>query len=220
VNRVNGKPGEFGELTADYSLVKTRIEERLGAFDRIWAEGNDADIFYELVFCILTPQSKPALCWEAVKRLKNANLFSRPFLSGKEILPFLYGVRFKYKKSDFVLEAKESFKNRGIKKHLSGFPNLDETRKWLFQNVKGIGIKEAGHFLRNIGIGGELAILDRHVLRFLETSGVIDKIPSSLTENRYLEIERKMRLFADKIGIGMSHLDFLLFYRATKMIFK
>ncbi len=192
----------------------------MSAFDRIWADGNDADIFYELVFCILTPQSKPGLCWEAVKRLRNANLFSTPFLSGKEILPLLYGVRFKYKKSEFILETKELFKTREIKKHLSGFHDMNAIRKWLFQNVKGIGIKEAGHFLRNIGIGGELAILDRHVLRFLETAGVIDKIPSSLTENRYLEIERKMRRFADKIGICMSHLDFLLFYRATGKIFK
>jgi N-glycosylase/DNA lyase len=204
----------------DYTGIIPRIQERLAVFDSLWEKGTDSDIFYELVFCILTPQSKPELCWEAVKRLKNADVFS--LRSGKEILNHLYGVRFKYKKSGFVFEAKERFEKDtiGIKKRLSGFKTVFEARMWLVRNVKGIGIKEASHFLRNIGIGGELAILDRHVLRFLESAGVIKRIPSSLTGRQYLEIEKKMGRYAEGIGIRMSHLDFVLFYRATGKIFK
>jgi N-glycosylase/DNA lyase len=208
------------ELLKEYSIIKSRIEERLHVFKTIWEKGTDVDVFYELVFCILTPQSKPEMCWEAVKRLKNSDLFLLE--TDKEILTCLYGVRFKYKKSGFVLEARRLFETKpeGIKKHLSGFENINEARKWLVQSVKGIGIKEAGHFLRNIGLGGELAILDRHVLRFLMSAEVINEIPRSLTETRYMQIEKKMRQYAKKIGIQMSHLDFLLFYKATGKIFK
>ena len=39
--------------------------------------------------------------------------------------------------------------------------------------VKGLGYKEASHFLRNIGVKGH-AILDKHVMRCLAEIGVID----------------------------------------------
>jgi len=38
--------------------------------------------------------------------------------------------------------------------------------EWLVKNLTGLGYKEAGHFLRNIG-SGKIAILDRHILRNL-----------------------------------------------------
>lgn len=37
--------------------------------------------------------------------------------------------------------------------------------------------KEASHFLRNVGFGEDVAILDRHILRNLERLAVIDEIP-------------------------------------------
>jgi thermostable 8-oxoguanine DNA glycosylase len=44
-------------------------------------------------------------------------------------------------------------------------------------NVKGIGYKEAGHFLGNIGFNQDLAILDRHILKNLKKLGVINAVP-------------------------------------------
>jgi N-glycosylase/DNA lyase len=83
-----------------------------------------------------------------------------------------------------------------------------------------MGYKEASHFLRNIGMGEDLAILDRHILKNLKILGVISEIPVSLTRNKYLEIEIKMRDFAENVKIPMSHLDLLLWYKETKEIFK
>lgn len=213
-------PFSAKELVEEYLRIKTQIEERLHFFDSIRENASDNEIFYELVFCILTPQSRPELCWEAVLRLKDADIFS--LKEGKDVLEHLYGVRFKYKKSEFVIEARQWMKSlpNGLKSYLTGFKKIEDARDALVKNVKGIGIKEAGHFLRNIGIGCELAILDRHVLRFLVAAKVIAEIPSSLTISRYAEIEKKMRMYARKIKIPMSHLDFVLFYRATGKIFK
>jgi len=142
--------------------------------------------------------------------------------NSETVLEHLYGVRFKYKKSEFAQEAKQMFfgTGRGIRETLSGFSDIVELRNWLAASVKGIGVKEAGHFLRNIGLGGQLAILDRHVLRYLMEAGVIKAVPSSLTPARYWEIEKKMTAHARRLGITMSHLDFVLFYRATGLIFK
>ena len=81
-------------------------------------------------------------------------------------------------------------------------------------------IKESSHFLRNIGLGEDLAILDRHILRKLLKANVIEKMPGSMSEKRYLEIEGRMRRFANEIGIPLSHLDIVIWYSATGSIFK
>ena len=83
-----------------------------------------------------------------------------------------------------------------------------------------MGYKEASHFLRNIGLGKDLAILDRHILRNLQNLGVINEIPKTLSKNKYLEIEEKMRVFSKNIGIPLDHLDLLLWFKQTGRIFK
>jgi len=65
-----------------------------------------------------------------------------------------------------------------------------------------------------------LAILDRHILKNLKKLSVIENIPGSLSRRSYLDIERKMRDFAEEIGIPMAHLDFVLWYRETREVFK
>ena len=86
--------------------------------------------------------------------------------------------------------------------------------------MKGIGYKEASHFLRNIGFGEHLAILDRHIMKNLKLLGIIDEIPISLTRKKYLEIEQRMVKFSKKVKIPMKHLDLVLWYKETGEIFK
>ena len=88
------------------------------------------------------------------------------------------------------------------------------------KNIKGIGFKEASHFLRNVGFYKDISILDRHILRNLVYLGVIDEIPKSLTGKKYLEIEEKMKKESDKLGIDMEYLDLVLWYKEAGEIFK
>lgn len=83
-----------------------------------------------------------------------------------------------------------------------------------------MGYKEASHFLRNIGKGQDLAILDRHILKNLKLLNVIEKIPDSMPPKKYLELEQTMREFSKEIGIPLDHLDIVLWYKETKKIFK
>jgi len=81
--------------------------------------------------------------------------------------------------------------------------------------------KEASHFLRNIGRGDELAILDRHILRGLKMAGVIEEIPVSLSEKLYSEIEKAMKNFAlRKMKLPVSHLDFVFWHFFNGEVFK
>ena len=84
----------------------------------------------------------------------------------------------------------------------------------------GLGYKEASHFLRNIGLGEDLAILDRHILKNLVLLGVIDEVPSSLSRKTYLDIERRMTEFSKRLGINMGQLDLLLWYKEAGEVFK
>ena len=92
-------------------------------------------------------------------------------------------------------------------------------RDWLLANVRGLGWKEASHFLRNIGYRN-LAILDRHILRNLKRHGVIRAIPASLTPKRYRAIEQSFLKFGNAIGIPMDELDLLFWSRETGEIRK
>jgi len=77
--------------------------------------------------------------------------------------------------------------------------------------VKGLGLKESSHFLRNIGMGQDIAILDRHVLNCLCDFGVICNVPKTLTPKIYDEIENLLLKFAKEISITAEELDFLMF---------
>jgi len=194
---------------------------RLGEFRRAWEEGDDESVFRELVFCLLTPQSKARSCWAAVESLTCQGLVmeGRP----EEIHPLLKGVRFKYRKSQYICLARETFSPDGtlaIKAMISSQGSPAEVRDWLVNNVLGMGYKEASHFLRNIGLGEDLSILDRHILKNLARLKVIDEIPATLSGKAYLRIEDQMRFFARRIGVPLDHLDLVLWYRQAGEIFK
>ena len=201
--------------------MQDKIRSRLDEFKRIWETGNEEDIFNELVFCILTPQSKAKSCWAAVENLHSKNLLLRG--DADHIAKELNRVRFGNKKVEYIIKARKQFSIEGrmiIKSQIGQFSDVCKARDWLVQNVKGIGYKEASHFLRNIGLGEELAILDRHILKNLKLLGVIEKIPNSLSKKRYFEIEKRMKEFAERVEIPMADLDLLLWCKETGKIFK
>lgn len=215
------KKSAVKHLVSIYAAKKEEIVSRLRDFERIWTEGNDKEIFAELAFCLFTPQSKAKSCWEAVLNLKDQDLLVKG--TQNQIKQRLQCVRFHNKKAQYLVEARSLFlKSRSISVRplLKGFSSIHETRDWLVKNIKGLGYKESSHFLRNIGLGEQLAILDRHILRNLDLLNVIEMVPGSLGSARYLQIEKQMSDFAEDIEIPLSHLDLLLWYKETGEIFK
>jgi N-glycosylase/DNA lyase len=204
-----------------YEGKKQEIKERLKEFADVWNKP-DEDIFAELCFCLLTPQSKARSADEAIKKMQEKDIL----ISGEidEILRELNisGVRFPENKAKYIIEAKDFFTHDGkidIKSKLNKGTAFAK-REWLVQNVKGLGYKEASHFLRNIGLGFELAILDRHIMKNLMEYGVIEEIPKCLSKKCYLFFEEKMKKFSKKINIPTADLDLLFWSEETGEIFK
>lgn len=94
-----------------------------------------------------------------------------------------------------------------------------EERDRLRQMVPGLGMKEASHALRNIGRRG-LTILDRHILRVICELGLLDAVPSSLSDARYCAIEELFLSFCRTIGESPDVLDLYFWARATGEVFK
>jgi len=204
----------------EYKKRKLQIKKRLKEFEN-FKNAKDEDIFSELCFCILTPQTKAVFCDEAIKELKESDLL---FEGDKNaISKRLKGlVRFHNNKANYIVEARKLFRSRNsldIKSKLAP-KDILKTREWLVKNIKGLGYKEASHFLRNIGLGKDIAIIDRHILENLKRYGVITKIPDSINKSVYINIEEKMQKFSHHVKIPLEELDLLLWSNETGFIFK
>lgn len=203
-----------------YRESKSIIQKRLKEFEKVGGESNER-IFAELCFCILTPQSKAMPCWDSVIELMDSGILYTG--NEKEILKKIKRVRFNRTKAARIVTAREFFTRNGnlqIKKIIKDFKNNLELREFLVENISGLGYKEAGHFLRNIGLGKGLAILDRHILKNLHELMVISEIPRGISKEKYLEIENRMRKFSERIGIPMKELDLLFWSKETGGVFK
>ncbi len=210
----------YDEIKKIHAQIKRQIETRLREFQNIWKNSGDNELFVELAFCIFTPQSGARICWKAVINLLEKNLlFDGNF---DELRNELNIVRFRNNKARYLIEAREKFLNgnRSLRSYIIDNKTVLDKREWIVTNVKGIGYKEASHFLRNIGFGEHTAILDRHIMRNMESFKLIKEIPKSINQNKYLELENILSEFAKKIEIPFSHLDFVLWYKETGDIFK
>ena len=194
----------FNEIEKIYKEMSPHFKERLKEFKNIWENGSNKDIHLELSFCILTPQSKALNAWQAITNLKKDDLI----YNGK---------------AEELVELREQMTKDGeliTKDFFDSLPTVTEKRDWIVKNIKGMSYKEASHFLRNVGFGEDIAILDRHILKNLVKLDVIDELPKTLTPKLYLEIEEKMRNYCKFVKIPMDELDLLLWYKEAGVIFK
>ena len=197
------------ELTSLYQQKSSEIKSHLNQFKNL----SEEEQFKEFQFCLLTPQSNAQRCWQAVEEISNLKNFNE-----KNIFNILKSkTRFHNTKTKRILNSKNQWNS--IKQKINN-ENIKELRNFLAENVNGYGLKEAGHFLRNIGLSNnQIAILDRHILRNLKALNVIqeDKIKN---KKHYFEIENAFLNFAIKINIPIDELDLLFWSKENGEIFK
>jgi len=209
----------FAGLMKSYRNRKDEIRRKLHKFRKVW-NAPDTTIFAELCFCLCTPQSKAGVCSSAINKMVDEGILFRG--NKKKIRDALVGVRFHNNKAEWIVEARRFFTKKGrlkIKEKIDP-DNIIRTREWLVKNIKGLGYKEASHFLRNIGFGQDIAILDRHILKNLKRLGVIEEIPKSLSPLKYRELEKRVHSFSSVIGIPLDELDLLFWSQETGHVFK
>ena len=203
---------QINHFLKGFESRKEKINSRLEDFSNI-DKTDSGQIFEELAFCLLTPQSKAKNADQSIRNLVKNNLLF--YGTSEEIQNKLTGIRFHITKSKRIVDARKTFANFKF-----DYSDIFVLRTEIAKSFKGIGYKESSHFLRNIGFGKDIAILDRHILKNLVKVNIIEEVPKTLTPKKYLEIEEKMRIFCQKIGINMAQLDLLFWSEETGEIIK
>jgi len=197
------------------SLIKQIIEERMQEFSDLGKKSSN-EIFKELCFCFMTAN------FSAYGGIKIQNYLQDDFLHlpeeklAKKLAEL--GHRFPNARAKYVVLSRKH--KDSIKETLQNFPDEILTREWIVENIKGIGMKEASHFLRNIGYKN-LAIIDFHIVDLLTKHNLIEKPKNkSLTPKKYIEIENILREIAQKTNLNLGELDLYLWYEETGKVLK
>lgn len=198
------------ELQKLYLERKKEIKNHIKKFNK----EKEEERYLEFLFCILTPQSNGKKCWEAIEIIQKNKPKDR-----ESIAEILKGrSRFHNTKALRILKAKIQWEE--IKNLIEIEKDAFQLRNKIEAKVNGYGLKEASHFVRNIGLSNnKLAILDRHILRNLEKFKAINdtKIKG---KKGYLELEKKALEFSKKVNIPIDELDVLFWHLEHGEYFK
>lgn len=205
------------------------------------------EIFYDLCFCICSPQTTFKSNRKAIEKLTNwdfyegCNITKTNTWTLKDIENAIKPVRFYKNKAKYLIEAKKEFPQ--ILKIVKGdcwietYPKdkkLTEMdirfliRNWLVKNVKGLGMKTASHFLRNLG-DTELAIIDTHIIKYmLEDSIGKDytkeefniTVKQMTNKKQYENLEQWFRNRAKRYKLTPAELDALIWQRYSKTLWE
>jgi N-glycosylase/DNA lyase len=190
-------------------------------FKAVGDSGTDLDLWAEMVFCFFTGGCSARMGLNALEAV-------RPLLmSGEqaELAAALTGVhRYPNARSRYIVESRTFLQKHcgmQLRNKLGSFDRALERRDWLVKEkgIKGLGYKEASHYLRNIGYSG-YAILDKHVLNCLAELKIIDDPKPPNTRSRYLTVEEKLRQLTEMTKIDVDELDLVLWSMKTGVILK
>jgi N-glycosylase/DNA lyase len=188
------------------SSCESQIESRISQFRKTGSD-SELKIFEELCFCVLTAN------YSAKGGISIQNKVGEGFLYMEEEELKLtlrdLGYRFWNPRYKFIIENRRLFGS--LKGVLSSDMSVFEKRKILVKEVKGFGMKEASHFLRNVGIF-DLAILDRHILKVMKEYSYIDDIPKTITEKTYIDFEKDFFQIASEFGMPPGVLDLYIWF--------
>jgi len=215
------QPLTIEKIKTAHSERRTEILKRLSEFEAVWQTGTDERLWEEMVFCFFTGGCSARMGLRSVEAI-------RPILlSGNqdELAAALRGKhRYPNARASYIVASREFLQehcNLRLRKKLQSFDNDLERRDWLVKEkrIKGLGYKEASHYLRNIGLKG-YAILDKHILRSLAELEIIDDAKPPNTRLKYLAVEEKLKNLAKITQIDFDELDLVLWSLKTGEILK
>ena len=197
------------------------ILRRLEDFEAVWGKGSDLNLLEEMVFCFFTGGCSARMGLNSLEAIKPILLTA----DREEIASALVGHhRYPNARAGYVVHSRDFLRehfNLELRKKLDSFECRLERRDWLVREkgIKGLGYKEASHYLRNIGFKG-YAILDKHVLNCLAELKIIDEPKPPNTRSRYLTVEEKLKQLTEMTQIDFDELDLVLWSMKTGVILK
>lgn len=213
----------LNDVVYEYLKLKRSFDLR-----KTWVELSEKQLWEELCICILSsnvpydlalsafyhlcenqfldvyriidnPNATQKICFELSKRIYEPKRKDDTFR--KYRFPNVRG-------SNIVKAAVTLYReNNGLIELLKSFRSEKEARSYLSENVSGIGLKEASHFLRNVGYSESLAIIDTHVISFLTEIGELSDEVTTVTPAVYMKLEETLTDLCNTFGLNMSIFD-------------
>src|SRR3989344_77107 len=193
--------------------IRSVIEQRMSEFES-FKEKSDNEVFKELCFCLMTANFNAAKSIIIQKEINDGFLNWEKEKLSEELVRL--GHRFPNARAGFIYDA-QKYKD-SIKQVLDAIENDIEKRAWLVKNIKGLGLKESSHFLRNIG-HKDVAIIDFHIIDLLVKEGLIER-PKTITPKVYIQVENLLRELSGRVNINLGELDLYLWYEETGKVLK
>lgn len=215
------EPLTVENIRAAHAERRNAIRARLAEFAAVGERGDDRELWEEMVYCFFTGGCSARMGLRSLEAVK-------PLLvTGEqpELAAALNGVhRYPNARSRYIVASREFLIEHcgmELRNKLKSFSCPFERRDWLVREkgIKGLGYKEASHYLRNIGYLG-YAILDKHVLNSLAELKIIDEPKPPNTRSMYLMVEQKLKDFTDSIEIDFDEIDLVLWSMKTGVILK
>lgn len=154
-----------------------------------WKEASEERLLFELVLAILGSQNRYEVALRFSEEIRDYKLLSNnqpmkiDMLTKKiqtilstalEIEDVSIKYRFPNAKAKFIAYNLLYLQSSGgLKNLLSQTDDIAKMRAFFVKEIKGIGPKQSSHFLRNVGYSNEVAVLDVHILRYMEIQGII-----------------------------------------------
>ncbi len=197
-------------MLSDFSRA---VENRKQDFIRAGKSSPEV-IYGELCFCILTANTSAemGIRTQEIIGLEGFLNFDEETMRMrlKEARYRFYNVR-----SKFLVQSRWIVDELP---HIIAMKDRIGARDYLVNNLKGIGYKEASHFLRNVGVF-DFSILDKHILNMIRKEHPERKFLVGSRKN-YLETEKTILEFADSISLEPGILDLYLWKIATGKLLK
>jgi len=181
----------------------------------------------ELIACILGSQVRYEMAALALERLEQAGLLADEWwcnvedrfelevfevLSGRT--PQYHGnwcYRFPKARAHQLAETRNAIAGRSLYEWLFNSSEPKHLRQCLVLEISGLGPKQASMFLRNIGISYNLAILDTHVLRFMNMQNILCLTQVNIsTLTAYERTESIVINYSKSLGYPVGYLDWAI----------
>jgi len=215
------------QIQSAVTAVAARISTETGQAS--WQDLSEGQLWSELVGCILSSQIRHEACCAAHERLIRLGLLDtgrvdsadglyqdlyhalrRPFAGTDNSFGFAGKYRFPKTKAEQISStALHLFqRSKGLSVFLTESVDVCSVRRQLVAECSGVGPKQASLFLRNVGFSGDVAVLDAHVMRYMECMGLVDCPRLTLSSMRsYEQGEHRFRCHAWNVGFTAAVLD-------------
>jgi N-glycosylase/DNA lyase len=133
-------------------------------------------------------------------------------LSGRKLpVQAKWCYRFPKARTQQLAKARDAIAERSLSERLFEIYDPKILRQQLVKDISGLGPKQASMFLRNIGRSYDLAIIDTHVLRFMNVKNLLCRKNINIsTVKAYERAERIVVNYAEELGYPVGYMDWAI----------